>query len=77
LFAQVLACCAAAGLVRVDLVAVDGTKMRANASKDANRLRDELAREVAAWLWDADNVDAAEDAQVDGSRRETVVVGRR
>jgi transposase len=38
LFAQVLACCAAAGLVRVDLVAVDGTKMRANASKDANRL---------------------------------------
>jgi transposase len=72
LFAQVLACCAAAGLVRVDLVAVDGTKMRANASKDANRLRDELAQEVAGWLRDADDVDAAEDAQVDGSRREHV-----
>jgi transposase len=70
LFAQVLACCAAAGLVRVDLVAVDGTKMRANASKDANRLRDELAQEVAGWLRDADEVDAAEDAQADGSRRE-------
>jgi transposase len=70
LFAQVLACCAAAGLVRVDLVAVDGTKMRANASKDANRLRHELAQEVAGWLRDADDVDAAEDAQVDGSPRE-------
>ena len=70
--AQVLACCAAAGLVRVDVVAVDGTKMRANASKDANRLRDELAREVAGWLRDADDVDAAENAQVDGSRREQV-----
>ena len=46
--------------------------MQANASKDANRLRDELAREVAAWLRDADDVDAAEDAQVDGSRRGTV-----
>jgi Transposase domain (DUF772) len=72
LFAQVLACCAAAGLVRVDLVAVDGTKMRANASKDANRLRDELAQEVAGWLRDADDVDAAEDAQGDGSPRENL-----
>jgi transposase len=63
LFAQVLASCAAAGLVRVDLVAVDGTKMRANASKDANRLRDELTQEVAKWLRDADDVDAAEDAR--------------
>jgi transposase len=72
LFAQVLACCTAAALVRVDLVAVDGTKMRAYASKDANRLRDELAQEVAGWLRDADEVDTAEDTQTEGSGREHV-----
>jgi transposase len=63
LFAQVLACCARAGLVQVDVVALDGTKLRANASKDANRLIAELEVEVASWLADADDVDAAEERE--------------
>ncbi len=62
LFAQVLELCARAGLVRVDLVALDGTKLRANASKDANRELPDLEAQVAAWFLSADAVDAAETA---------------
>ncbi len=61
LFGQVLVLAARAGLGRLGLIALDGTKIAASASKDANRserrLR-ELAREVVA---EAEAVDAAED----------------
>jgi transposase len=73
LFVQVLAVCARDGLVRVDLVAGDGTKVRANASKATSRtveqldvrigeLEATLAAEVAAWFAQAAAEDAAEDA---------------
>jgi transposase len=62
LFTQVLQVAAAAGLARFGTVAIDGTKIPANASVDANRHRDWLAREVQALLSDAAQVDAAEDA---------------
>lgn len=73
LFVQVLAVCASDGLVRVDLVAGDGTKVKANASKAANHtveqldvqieaLEAALAAEVAAWFAQAAAEDAAEDA---------------
>ena len=62
LFAQVLAVAARAGLGKLGLIAVDGTKIAAAASKDADRteagLR-ALAREV---LDEAEAADAAEDA---------------
>src|SRR6516162_9177644 len=61
LFVQVLALAAAAGLGRLGLIALDGTKVAAAASKDANRaeagLR-ELARQILA---EAEAADAAED----------------
>ena len=61
LFGQVLALAAAAGLGRLGLIALDGTKVAAAASKDANRaeagLR-ELARQILA---EAEAADAAED----------------
>jgi transposase len=61
LFGQVLVLAAGAGLGRLGLIAVDGTKVAASASKDANgtepRLR-ELARQILA---EAEAVDAAED----------------
>lgn len=44
LFAQVLALCERAGMVRPGLVAIDGTKMAANASRDANRSAEQLAK---------------------------------
>jgi transposase len=61
LFAQVLALCAAAGLATVGRVAVDGTKIAANASLRANRTRQQLEAEVAAMFADAAAVDDAED----------------
>jgi transposase len=66
LFAQVLGLCAAAGLVRVGLVALDGTKVEANATGSANmddeRLARAIAAEVAAILAEAAAIDEAEDA---------------
>ena len=73
LFVQVLRLCQAAGLVRLGHVAVDGTKLRANASKHKamsykHMVSQEprLAAEVASWL---DQADAAEDAELGGGRR--------
>src|SRR5215207_8837646 len=45
LFGQVLRLCADAGMVRVGVVAVDGTKLAAMASDRANRTYEEIAAE--------------------------------
>jgi transposase len=70
LFVQVLALCQKAGLVGLSHVAVDGTKLRANASKHKAmsyermvKAEDELAAEVASWLDKATEADATEDAE--------------
>lgn len=65
LFGQVLGLCVRAGLVDAGLVAIDGTKITANASFFANRKRDELAAEILA---EAEATDAAEDVLF-GDRR--------
>jgi hypothetical protein len=44
--------------VRVGVVAIDGTKVAANASRDANRSYEQIAREL---LEEARRVDEAED----------------
>lgn len=59
LFGQVLAVCARAGLLRPGLVAIDGTKLNANASRDAGRTAEQIAEEI---LSEAAAVDATEDA---------------
>jgi hypothetical protein len=59
LFAQVLGLCARAGLVRLGVVAVHGTKIAANATHHATRTYVQIAREI---LDEAADVDAAEDA---------------
>ena len=76
LFLQGLALCQQAGLVKLGHVALDGTKVLANASKhkamsygrmgEAER---KLEAEVAALLAQAAQVDAAEDAQYGKGRR--------
>jgi transposase len=63
LFVQVLLVAARAGLARFGTVAIDGTKIAANASIDANRGGDWLAQRVAAMVTEAEQVDAAEDAK--------------
>lgn len=46
LFDEVLGLCRAAGLVRVGVIAVDGTRMRANASRDRNRGYESIVAEI-------------------------------
>src|SRR3954447_6304520 len=65
LFGEVLALCAEAGLVQVGVVAVDGTKVNANASHHATRDYEQIAAEI---LEEAAAVDAAEDERF-GERR--------
>ncbi len=61
LFAQVLMIAARAGLAKFGTVAIDGTKIKANASIDANRGRDWFNQNVTSMLADADRTDQAED----------------
>jgi len=70
LFGQVLQLCQRAGLVRLGHVALDGTKILANASKHKamsysrmGEAEQKLQQEIAALLAQAAAVDAAEDAQ--------------
>ena len=65
LFGQVLALCVKAGLVDAGVVAIDGTKIAADASFFANRKRERLAAEILA---EAEAVDSAED-EMFGDRR--------
>jgi transposase len=58
LFGSVLRLCARAGMVKVGTIAVDGTKVHANASRDANADYERIAREI---LEEAAEVDATED----------------
>jgi transposase len=55
--------CAAAGLVHLGVVALDGTKVAANASDKANRTREKLEEEVTKILREAAEADQAEDHQ--------------
>ncbi len=68
LFLQVLQLCQAAGLVRLGRVALDGTKIKANASKHKSKTyatvvakEDELHRQVRRILREAERVDREED----------------
>ena len=76
LFLDILHLCEAAGLVTLGRVALDGTKVKANASKHkamSYARMDEreaaLAAEVKRILEEAEAIDAAEDADVRGRPR--------
>lgn len=63
-FGQVLGLCVRAGLVDAGVVAIDGTKVAADASFFANRTREDLLAELAGGiLEEAEATDTAEDAQ--------------
>jgi transposase len=76
LFVEVLRLCAAAGLTKVGTVALDGTKVKANASRHKamsyDRMKEEEQRlkdEVATMLAEAQSADEAEDAAHGPDRR--------
>jgi len=58
LFTEVLSLCEEAGLVKVGVIAIDGTKVHANASHHCNLDYEQIAREI---LKEAADVDAVED----------------
>jgi transposase len=65
LFGSVLELCAEAGLVKAGLVAIDGTKVQANASRFANRDYEQIAREI---LEEAAEIDQTEDERYGEAR---------
>jgi transposase len=76
LFQQVLALCREAGLVKLGHVALDGTKIKANAginkAMSYGRMKaaePRLAAEVQQWLAQAAQTDKAEDRQFGASKR--------
>src|SRR6185436_1120325 len=76
LFVEVLKLCALAGLARVGTIALDGTKVKANASRHKamsyDRMKTEEARlkeEIARLLAEAASADATEDAAHGPDRR--------
>lgn len=84
LFVQALALCQAAGMVNLGRVALDGTKLRANASRrkamSYARMSEKekiLAEEVSALLFEAERIDKAEDKQYGALLPDPwVVIGR-
>jgi hypothetical protein len=76
LFGQVLQLCRRAGLVSLGHVALDGTRIRANASKHKamsygrmKQTEPKLAAEVARWFAEAEAIDAREDKEYGVDRR--------
>ncbi len=50
LFGEVLELCADAGLVRVGVIAVDGTKVAGDRAQQATRNYEQIAREILAGM---------------------------
>lgn len=76
LFVQVLKLCGAAGLVKLGHVALDGTKIQANASKHKamsyermKKREAELQAEVKGWLKAAEAADTGEDKAFGADKR--------
>ncbi len=76
LFTQVLTLCQAAGLVQLGHVALDGTKIKANASTHKamsygrrQKTEADLAATVQEWLQQAETLDAREDTEWGRERR--------
>jgi transposase len=72
LFGQVLILCARLGMGKLGTVALDGSKVRANASKAANRTEETLAKMAAERVAAHAETDAAEDALFGDARGDEV-----
>lgn len=69
LFTEVLKLCAEAGLVKVGIVALDGTKMKAPAALSSNRTQKHIEEEVEKMLEEAASKDAEEDRKFGKDKR--------
>jgi transposase len=75
-FLQVLDLCREAGLIRLGLVALDGTKVKANAGLDANRTASTIEEQVSRMLAEAEATDAQEDRRLFGADAGSPVMPR-
>jgi len=75
LFTGVLSLCAAAGLGSVGLIALDSTKLAANASAQATRSYESISREVSEMLAEAARIDADEDERLGAARGDELPPG--
>src|SRR4051794_24230135 len=57
LFGEVLMLCARSGLAKVGVIAVDGTKVQANASRNENLDYEQLAREIVQGAIETDRAE--------------------
>lgn len=76
LFVQTLRLCAEAGLVRVGLVALDGTKIAGVASLDSNRSRSFIEDTVEKMFVEAESADEADEASGDDGAPPAAMRGR-
>ena len=77
LFVETLRLCAEAGLVQLGVVAIDGTKVQANAALAANKTHTGLEREVRQMLAEAEAQDAEEDRRYGSARGDELPEGLR
>jgi hypothetical protein len=78
-FATVLRMCRDAGLIRLGLVFLDGTKVKANASLEANRSAATIDEQVRRMLAEAESTDQREDRRFgpEGGERLPPALSRR
>jgi transposase len=69
LFQQILKLCKEAGLVKLGVVALDGSKVKANAALEANRTYEHIEQEVQKMLAEAEAKDTEEDRKYGPDQR--------
>jgi len=69
LFNEVLRLCAQAGMIKLGVVALDGTKMKVEAALSANRTDEGIRKEVERILKEAAEIDEAEDRKYGKDKR--------
>jgi transposase len=77
LFAEVLRLCDRCDVLRPGIVALDGTKLSANASLASNRTRDSLASAIAKIVEEARLADESEDREYGSDRGDKLPEGMR
>lgn len=69
LFVEILNLCKTAGMVKMGTVALDGTKIKANAALEANETVESLEKKIALLLKTAEETDSTEDAKYGADKR--------
>jgi len=62
LFVQIVQLCRRLGMVKLGHIAIDGTKIKANASEASTYDRERIEKEIKRWLEHAEAIDQQEDA---------------